>query len=101
MKLMDLREQLQHERDVCIQQAVGGSVSDFPFPPDPERFARNLHLTRITSEMDSVFYETDENGEPDFSAPALGTQENPGPLASYDTVLGDPRGTDKNTGQGN
>ena len=50
--------------------------------------------------MDSVFYETDENGEPDFTTLALGTQENPGPLARYDTLLTDPRGTDPNTGDG-
>jgi hypothetical protein len=100
MKLMDLREQLMQERDCCIQQAVGGSTTDYPIPPDRNRFARNLHLTRIVTDLDNVFYETDENGEPDFNTLALGTQENPGPLARYDTLLTDPRGTDPNTGDG-
>jgi hypothetical protein len=100
IKLMDLREQLMRERDVIVQQAIGGSVNPYPIPPDTTRFARNLHLCTICRDMDGVFYETDENGEPDFTKPALGTGENPGPLARYDTLLGDPRGTDKNTGDG-
>jgi len=100
VKMMDLREQLMQERDTLVQQAVGGSVSIFPFPPDGNRYARNLHLTRIVSDMDGVFYETNEQGEPDFTTLALGTQEAPGPLARYDTLLTDPRGTDPNTGDG-
>lgn len=115
VKLMDLREQLMHERDVLIQQAIGGSVPDFGNPPDPTRFARTLHLTEIVTQMDSVFYETDENGEPDFSRINLGTradgtslsdpqnningenaQVNPDGIANYDTLLADPPGTDPN-----
>lgn len=98
IKLMDLREQLQHELNVIIQQAVGGSVEAYPQLNDPDRFADNLHLCVICREMDSVFYETDENGEPDFTTLALGTQQNPGPFARYDTLLQDVG--DPNVGQG-
>lgn len=113
VKLMDLREQLMEERDMLIQQAVGGSVPDYPVPPDADRFARNLHLTEIVTQMDRTFYETDENGEPDFARINLGTradgsslsapsddisaesgQVNPDGIAFYDTLLADPDGTD-------
>jgi len=113
IKLMDLREQLQQERDTLIQQAIGGSVPEYPLPPDATRYARNLHLTDIVTQMDSVFYETDENGEPDFSRINLGTradgtslsepsdninaenaQVTPDGISFYDTLLADPPGTD-------
>jgi len=113
VKLMDLREQLMEERDSLIQQAVGGSVPDYPVPPDANRFARNLHLTDIVNQMDRTFYETDENGEPDFTRINLGRradgtslseasndinaesgQVDPSGIAFYDTLLEDPDGTD-------
>jgi len=113
LKLMDLREQLMQERDILIQQSVGGSTFLGLFPPNPSRFARNLHLTEIVTEMDSVFYETDENGEPDFTRINLGKRadgtslsdptddiegENaqviPSGIAFYDTLNADPPGTD-------
>jgi hypothetical protein len=94
MKLMDLREQLMNERDVVIQQAVGGSVEDFPDPPDLERFARNLHLTQIVTEMDRTFYVIGSDGEPDFATINLGTEDNPTGISNYDTLLPDPRGVD-------
>lgn len=94
LKLMDLREQLIQERDELIQQAIGGSVEDFPIPPDPDRYARNLHLTRIVTEMDGVFYEVNADGEPDFTSINLGTAQNPTGLSLYDTLLPDPEGTD-------
>ena len=114
LKLMDLREQLMFERDTLVQQAVGGSVPDYLDPPDADRFARNLHLTELVRQMDSVFYETDENGEPDFSRINLGTRADgsslsepgnniqggetsqiiPSGIAFYDTLFADPPGTD-------
>lgn len=101
MKIMDLREQLSQERNTLIQQAIGGSVPDFPLPPDRDRFARNLHLTRIVTEMDSVFYKTGPDGEIDFDEINLraddGTDLNnvtPGGLAFYDTLIPNPAGTD-------
>jgi len=114
VKLMDLREQLMEERGSLIYATVGGSVPDFAIAPDPERYARNLHLTEITTQMDRTFYETDENGEPDFSRINLGKRvdgtslsdptndiegENaqviPSGIAFYDTLFADPPGTDK------
>lgn len=99
VKMMDLREQLMTERDSLIQQAVGGSVPDFPLPPDPDRYARNLHLTHIVTDLDRVFYETNEQGEPDFSTVNLGQdlgegQVEPAGIAHYDTLFSDPPGTD-------
>jgi hypothetical protein len=101
MKMMDLREQLSNERDILIQQSVGGSVPDFPLPPDPDRFARNLHLTRIVTEMDRVFYKTTPEGEVDFDELNLreddGTDPNnvvPTGLSFYDTLTPNPVGTD-------
>lgn len=94
IKLMDLREQLMHERDMVLQQAVGGSVDDFPEAPDPERFARNLHLTQIVAEMDRTFYVLGSDGEPDFTALNLGTEGQPTGISNYDTLLPDPRGVD-------
>lgn len=99
MKLMDLREQLMFERDTLVQQAVGGSVTDFPNPPDPNRYARNLHLTTIVAEMDRTFYRIDDEGLPDFTSINLGEdlgngQVNPSGIAFYDTLFADPEGTD-------
>lgn len=99
LKMMDLREQLMNERDTLIQQAVGGSVLDFPEPPNADRFARNLHLTRVVTEMDRTFYELDENGEPDFMTVNLGRnleqgEVEPSGIAFYDTLFANPPGTD-------
>lgn len=99
MKLMDLREQLLQERDTIIQQAVGGGVQDFPIPPDEDRYARNLSLTRVVTEMDRTFYEVGSDGEPDFNSVNLGTDEgdgqvSPSGIAFYDTLFSDPPGTD-------
>jgi hypothetical protein len=113
VKLMDLREQLMQERDILIQQSVAGSTFMGLLAPSPSRFARNLHLTQIVTEMDSVFYETDENGEPDFTRINRGKRADgtslsepsddingesgqviPSGIAFYDTLMDDPAGTD-------
>jgi hypothetical protein len=94
VKMMDLREQLMQERDRIIEQAVGGSVDDYPDPPDENRFARNLHVTQIVTEMDSVFYEIGPDGEPDFTSVNLGTRESPAGISNYDTLLSNAPGTD-------
>jgi hypothetical protein len=88
IKLMDLREQLVQERDVLIKQAIGGSVTAYPTPPDPTRFSRQLNLTEIVTEFDGVFYERGENGVPDFSTINLGTRDNPSGISLYDTLFG-------------
>ena len=89
IKLCDLREQLLKERDELIQQAIGGTVPDYPEVPDTQRFALNLHLTRIVEEMDRVFYTETENGEPDFDSIKLGTAQNPQGISNYDTLFDD------------
>lgn len=94
MKIVDLCEQLKQERDTLVQQAVGGSVPDFPEPPDRTRYARNLHLTRIVSDMDRTFYQTTADGEPDFSNLLVGTKDNPTGGSLFPTWLGDIDGTD-------
>jgi len=101
IKLMDLREQLQHERDTIIQQAVGGSVPDLPLPPDGNRFARNLHLTQIVTEMDRTFYKTNADGEIDFKEINLRDDDGSDPnkvsptgISFYDTLTPNPVGTD-------
>ena len=90
--------QLMQERETVIQQAVGGSVEDFPLPPDPDRFARNLHLTEIVK-IDNAFYEIDENGEPDFDSINFGDTSDPhnvdvGGISPYPGLLPNPDGSD-------
>lgn len=94
MKLADLREQLIQERDVLIQQAVGGSVPDFPSPNDSERFSLRLNLSEIVTEFDGVFYETDTEGVPDFDTINFGTPENPDGISLYDTLFDNDPGLD-------
>jgi hypothetical protein len=94
MKIMDLRECLKKERDEVVQQAVGGSVSDFPIAPDSRRFARILHLTGAVSVMDRTFYNLNSEGEPDFDSVKFGTKDNPEGISNYSTLFGFVEGTD-------
>jgi len=94
MKLMDLREQLTQERDILLVQSIGGSVPDLSLPPNEDRFPRNLHLTRIVTEMDRTFYELNSDGEPDFNTVNLGTADKPSGISFYDTLLPNVPGTD-------
>lgn len=94
MKIADLREQLLYERDTLIQQAVGGSIPDYPDVNDPERFALRLNLSEIVTEFDRVFYETNAEGVPDFDTINLGTGENPTGISLYDTLFGNDPGED-------
>jgi hypothetical protein len=87
IKLMDLRERLVEERDHLIQQAVGGTVSMFPVPPDPDRFARAHALSRIVSQMDFTVYEQDAEGLTDFDQIKRGTAESPKGISNHDTIL--------------
>lgn len=56
VKLMDLREQLQQERDDILMQAVGGSVRGLPLP-DPRQYSAADHLVRIVEEIDNILYQ--------------------------------------------
>ena len=94
IKLCDLAEQLTEERDQLIVQAVGGTVDIFPSAPNPDRFHRGLHLTKIVDMLDSVFY-VKNAGVPDFKTINLGTGKQPEGLALYDTLFGDDPTDDK------
>lgn len=92
LKLMDLREQLQQERNILLVQCIGGTIPDLPEAPDPSRFHRGLHLSRIVEEMDGIFYTKDDSGAPDFTSVNLGTAERPTGLSLYDTLWFDGQG---------
>ena len=89
IKLMDLREQLMTERDSLIKQAVGGTVPDFAEIPARDRFAANLHLTRIVMQLDRTFFEVDDEGEPDFDSVNIGGKSKPTGISNYDTLFDD------------
>lgn len=93
MRLVDLREQLLREMDEILVIAVGGTVDGVPFP-DPDRFPLSVHLSRIVSEMDSVFYVKTASGSPDFSVINKGTGAAPSGISLYDTLFENPPGTD-------
>jgi len=94
LKLCDLREQLMQEKDEILVQAVGGTVDDISQAPNPDRFHRGLHLTRIVDMLDSVFY-VKNAGVPDFNSINLGTGKRPEGLSLYDTLFGDEPTDDK------
>lgn len=95
-KMMDLREQLQQERETILVQALGGSVPDIPLP-DPTRYARSVHVSKLVAEMDAVFYETTQEGGPDFQTIRLGTKDRPDGISNFDTLFDNPEGSDPNT----
>ena len=88
LKLLDLREQLLQERNDILIQSIGGSVDVFPEIPDPGQYHREMHLTRIVSQIDSVFY-VKTDGVPDLNSVNLGTGDDPDGLALYDTLFPD------------
>lgn len=55
LKLMDLREQLQQERDDILQQALGGTVRGLPLG-DPRQYSPDDHVVRIIEEIDNILY---------------------------------------------
>ena len=61
IKLMDLREQLSHERDDVLQQAFGGALAGTP-GFDEERFNPGLSVQSLVQEMYSLLYEKDDSG---------------------------------------
>lgn len=93
MRLADLREQLLREQDEILVQAVGGTVPGLPLPGS-SRFATNVHVSRIVSEMDSAFYKKDANGAPIFTQIERGTGEQPAGISLYDGLLDNPPGAD-------
>ena len=55
LKLMDLRECLQQERDDILQQALGGTVRGLPLG-DPRQYSPDDHVVRIVEEIDNILY---------------------------------------------
>lgn len=90
IKLCDLREQLQQERD-AITMAVGGTVGALP-TLDTDFFDEKLGVVKIIAAIDAVFYETDDDGVPDFST------SNTTKLQEYTSLRADnPNGEEDNT----
>ncbi|NBR00488.1 MAG: hypothetical protein EBT79_04275 [Actinobacteria bacterium] len=60
IKLCDLREQLEQEREL-IESTIGGTVDGFP-SLDPDIYDIDATLARIISKVDSIFYTVDSGG---------------------------------------
>ena len=45
--------------------AIAGTFGDTEF--NPQTFLPDLHTSKITYFFDSIFFETDEEGKPDFT----------------------------------
>lgn len=89
IKLCDLREQLLDEMD-AITMAVGGVAGAIPVL-DTDFFGDNLGVAKIVAAIDSIFYEVDEEGTPDF------TTTNYEMLAGYPSLYPDIDGEEDNT----
>jgi len=60
IKLCDLREQLEQEREL-IESSIGGTVDGFP-SLNPDLYDLDLTLARIVAKVDAIFYTVDANG---------------------------------------
>tara|TARA_B100000424_G_scaffold195245_1_gene152671 strand:+ start:795 stop:1640 length:846 start_codon:yes stop_codon:yes gene_type:complete len=90
LKLCDLREQLLHEKNELIMGSIAGTFGDTDF--DPEAFLSDLHTSKITYLFDSMIFETDFDGKPDFTKPRLYDER------ALKTLLQDaPTGEEKHT----
>lgn len=65
LKLVDLREQLLQELD-DLTMAVGGTTGSLP-TLDQDAFDENLGVAKIVAAIDSIFYQKDDDGTPDFT----------------------------------
>jgi hypothetical protein len=66
LKLCDLREQLLIELDDIVR-AVGDAVNGLPTTFDSARYDPQLTVAQAVAIVDSIWYETDENGRADFN----------------------------------
>lgn len=89
LKLCDLREQLLDELDL-LTMAVGGVSGAIP-TLDQDFYDARLGVAKIVSAVDSIFYELDGEGVPDF------TTTNNTMLESYPSLLTDIPGEEDNT----
>lgn len=62
IKLMDLREQLELERDEILVQAVGGTGRARTELPNTDDFHPDFHLSNIVGDIDRVIWQEADNG---------------------------------------
>jgi hypothetical protein len=84
IKLCDLREQLRQELD-ALTMAVGGTTGAVP-TLDQEFFSEDLGVAKIIAAIDSVFYEQNSDGVPDFAT------INKTAMADYPSIMSDVEG---------
>lgn len=89
IKQCDLREQLLNELDTIVM-AAGGTVGALP-SLDSDFYDESFGVARIVAAIDSVFYELDSDGVPDFSTTNNAMQE------VYPSVYPDIDGEEDNT----
>lgn len=90
IKLCDLREQLMQEME-SLTMAVGGTQGAIP-DLNTDFHAEKLGVAKIIATIDSVFYQVDTTGKPDF------TKSNTDALEEYRSLfLDDPAGEEDNT----
>lgn len=56
IKLMDLREQLELERDQVLVQATAGSTLRSVVQPDQDTFHPDFHVASIVTDIDRIFF---------------------------------------------
>lgn len=62
IKLCDLREQLEKERNEILVQAFGGGAVDSVGPLDPNRFNQGLQVQVLIQTMNQILFETQNDG---------------------------------------
>lgn len=85
IKLMDLREQLEEERDTWLSQSVGGSTRGTRRIPDDEYFHPDFHVTAIDETINRICFQELSSGG--FN-PAVLSEDR----FNYTTVLDDEPG---------
>ena len=63
LKLCDLREQLENERDIVLQSAFGGLIDGLT-SFDSELFAEGLRVQSLIADVDKTLFLTDAQGNP-------------------------------------
>lgn len=62
IKLCDLREQLEKERDEILVQALGSGSTDSVQDLDPDRFNPGLQIQVLIQDMMEILYDTTDDG---------------------------------------
>jgi len=82
IKLCDLREQLEQERDDLLVQAHGGTLYMLP-DFDENRFVGSLRVQNIVALIDGIFFDAEEDGT------VNSMKANQGKIAQYDSFYVD------------